>query len=106
MSRPTTPDRKNPDGTTTITVQRACNGCGRTLGDATTVELDCAYMGLPLPDVTAECGCTQPPSAPEQPALSVDPVIWAGHGSLLCPECGYLPDTPNHELGCIAGREA
>lgn len=58
--RPTTPDRKSPDGTTTITVQRACNGCGRDIGDATTVELDCAYMGLPLPDVADECGCTNP----------------------------------------------
>lgn len=54
--RPTTPDRKNPDGTTTITLQRACVA-GHPLGDATTVELDAAYLGLPLPDVTDECGC-------------------------------------------------
>ena len=23
-----------------------------------------------------------------------------------CPECGYLPDTPNHEFGCFVGRGA
>lgn len=46
-----------PDGrtTTTHTVQRACNGCHRTIGDVTDEEMDAAMNGLPLPDVRDEC---------------------------------------------------
>ncbi len=40
-----------------ITVQRCCNGCGRSLGDATDDELNAAVAGAPLPDVRDECGC-------------------------------------------------
>lgn len=56
-ARPSTPPRKNPDGTTTMTVGRCCNGCGRKLGDVTDAEMDAAMSGAPLPDVRAECGC-------------------------------------------------
>jgi hypothetical protein len=24
---------------------------------------------------------------------------------MTCPDCGYLPDTPNHEIGCARGRD-
>jgi len=61
MTRPRTPDRRNPDGTTTITMKRACNGCGNYLGDATSYELDRAVAGLPLPDVIHECPTCTPP---------------------------------------------
>lgn len=56
-ARPWTPERRNLDGSTTITVKRACGGCGRSLGDATDQEIACAIAGEPLPDVATECGC-------------------------------------------------
>jgi hypothetical protein len=56
-ARPSTPPRRNPDGSTTITVKTCCRACGRTLGDATREELDDAIAGLPLPDLSDECGC-------------------------------------------------
>ncbi len=40
-----------------IRVQRACNGCGASLGDTTADELEHAVAGWPLPDVRLECGC-------------------------------------------------
>lgn len=55
MTRPFTPRRRNPDGSTTITVQRSCNGCGHPVGDVSDVELSAARSGLPLPDVRDEC---------------------------------------------------
>lgn len=57
MTRTNTADRRNPDGSTTVTVKRACNGCHRLIGDATTEELEAGMNGRPLPDVTVECGC-------------------------------------------------
>lgn len=56
-TRPWTPDHVDQDGTTHLTVKRACNGCGDTLGDATTAELEDAVAGDQLTDVTLECGC-------------------------------------------------
>lgn len=56
-TRPCTPDHVDLTGITRVTVKRSCNGCGSTLGDATTTELDAAIDGAPLPDVTLECGC-------------------------------------------------
>lgn len=50
-------DPMKVDGGKQLTVKRCCNGCGRSLGDATEAELDAAYAGHPLPGVTAECGC-------------------------------------------------
>ncbi|MET7395588.1 hypothetical protein ABZS66_19070 [Dactylosporangium sp. NPDC005572] len=46
-----------PDGRTRtrVTVKRACNGCGTTLGDASNDDLDHAMAGLPAPDVRREC---------------------------------------------------
>ncbi len=53
-----TPTLHRPDGgKTTITVQRVCNGCQKSLGDATEAELEAAVAGRPLPDVRLECGC-------------------------------------------------
>lgn len=57
MARTSTPDRINADGSTTIRVQRCCNGCGRRLGDATETELNTAITRGSLPDVREECGC-------------------------------------------------
>ena len=55
-TRTDTADRRRPGGKT-ITVKRACNGCGKSLGDATSAELDAAMCGSPFPDVRLECGC-------------------------------------------------
>jgi hypothetical protein len=38
-------------------VQRSCNGCQKSLGDAYEAELDAAVDGRRLPDVRLECGC-------------------------------------------------
>lgn len=54
-ARTHTPDRTNPDGSTTIKMKRACNGCGQYLGDATDTEIWRAVDGLPVLDVRAEC---------------------------------------------------
>ena len=65
-ARTNTPDRTNPDGTTTIKLKRACNGCGERLGDITDEEMTAAINGRPLPDVRRECpncGPTAPPPA-------------------------------------------
>lgn len=59
-ARTFTPDRVNDDGSTTITMQRACNGCGQLLGDVTDIEVDRAIAGLPPLDVRAECGHCRP----------------------------------------------
>lgn len=56
-TRPWTDDVRSPGTTsTTVTVKRSCNGCGRRLGDVTEAELDAAMSGAPLPDVRDECG--------------------------------------------------
>lgn len=38
-------------------MKRACNGCGRVLGDVTEREITLAINGEGLPDVRRECGC-------------------------------------------------
>jgi hypothetical protein len=53
--RTNTPDRRNDDGSTTITMKRACNGCAVELGDVTDAEVNRAVAGLPLLDARAEC---------------------------------------------------
>ncbi|WP_035751702.1 hypothetical protein [Parafrankia discariae] len=53
--RPWTEDTTTPTGAQRITVKRACNGCGLTLGDISPAELDAAVTGRPLPDVRDEC---------------------------------------------------
>lgn len=53
-------------GKTRRTPQRACNGCGRPLGDATQVELDATARHLNPPDVRPECPtCTPNPAGLE-----------------------------------------
>lgn len=67
-ARPSTPDRKNPDGSTTVTVQRCCNGCGNPIGDVTDAEIDGSIAGLRLPDVRDECPtCTPEATRPALP---------------------------------------
>jgi hypothetical protein len=47
-----TPDRENPDGSTTIHLKRACNGCGLKLGDVENWDIDDRGE---LTDVRGEC---------------------------------------------------
>lgn len=63
-TRQWTPDRRNPDGSTTVTVKRCCNGCGRPLGDVTDREVNAGIAGIRLPDVRDECGCLTRVSVP------------------------------------------
>lgn len=55
-----TPDRASASGGTTITVKRACNGCGALLGDVTEREVERAIAGQPIEDVRAECPTCRP----------------------------------------------
>lgn len=64
LPRRFTPDRTNPDGSTTIHVKRCCNGCGESIGDVTMIEINCAIDGLPLPDVRPECPRCRPAMDP------------------------------------------
>lgn len=57
IPRTNTPDRKNPDGSTTITMKRCCNGCGRYLGDVDNRDVD--QLGN-LTDVRGECQHCRP----------------------------------------------
>lgn len=52
-----TPDRINDDGSTTITMKRACNGCGQALGDVDNRDVD---VHGNLTDVRAECAHCAP----------------------------------------------
>ncbi|MFC8361099.1 hypothetical protein ACFUIY_14650 [Streptomyces griseorubiginosus] len=79
--RPSTPDRRHADGSTTITMKRACNGCGTRLGDATDEELVAGMNGRPLPDVRRECP-TCGPTAPEPECRPMTVVA----GDALCVE--------------------
>lgn len=56
-ARTHTPDRTNPDGTTTIVMKRACNGCGQLLGDVDNRDVDDHGN---LTDVRHECPTCQP----------------------------------------------
>ncbi len=92
--RPSTPDRTDPDGSTTIKMKRACNGCGTHLGDVTEAEMARAINGLPLPDVRKECpNCG--PTAPEPRCLPMQ--ILAGDALCLDVECDHdLEDGAEH----------
>lgn len=81
MTRPNTPDRANPDGSTSITTKRACNGCGQLLGDITDQEMALAIAGGPLPDVRRECPVCGP-TAPEPACRPMQIVA----GDALCVE--------------------
>lgn len=69
LLRHRTPEARNPDGTTTVTIQRCCNGCGLSLGDVTDAEVELAIGGLPLPDVRKECPACRPPTGPPLPEV-------------------------------------
>lgn len=69
LPRHRTPDHRNEDGSTTITVQRCCNGCGYSLGDVTMAEIDCAVSGAELPDVRMECPECRPLMDPPLPGV-------------------------------------
>ena len=68
LPRRRTPDRVSEDGSTTLTIQRCCNGCGESLGDVTMIEINLAIDGLPLPDVRMECPQCRPSMDPPLPA--------------------------------------
>lgn len=54
-----TPKWRDPvTGSTRLRVHRACNGCGRDLGNPTDAEMAAALAGRPLPDTREECGCS------------------------------------------------
>lgn len=55
--RTNTPDRTNDDGSTTIKLKRACNGCGQHLGDLDNRDVDDHGN---LTDVRAECDHCRP----------------------------------------------
>jgi hypothetical protein len=57
MTRTTTPDRINEDGSRTITMKRACNGCGESIGDLDNRDVD--KRGN-LTDVRGECDNCRP----------------------------------------------
>lgn len=59
-ARTHTPDRVHGDGSRTMTVKRACNGCATLLGDITEAEMDRAVAGLPALDFRAECAHCRP----------------------------------------------
>ncbi|NED75308.1 hypothetical protein G3I51_23895 [Streptomyces sp. SID9944] len=96
MTRTNTPDRINPDGSRTIKMKRACNGCGDLLGNITDHEMAAAIAGLPLPDVRRECpNCAA--TAPEPKCLPV--TVIAGDQLCLEAEC-------DHEHNAEGGTDA
>ncbi|MEU1273037.1 hypothetical protein [Streptomyces sp. NPDC005799] len=56
-TRTNTPDRRNPDGSTTIRLKRCCNGCGQYVGDLDNRDIN-AHGGLT--DVRRECPNCRP----------------------------------------------
>lgn len=86
MTRPSTSDRKNGDGSTTITMQRACNGCGALLGDVTDDEMARVIAGLPMPDVRRECPACAP-TAPEPRCIPARTVY--GDAACLDGDCDH-----------------
>lgn len=86
MTRPWTEDRRSADGSTTITMKRACNGCGQRLGDVTDGEMARAVNGLPLPDVRRECPACGP-TAPEPRCLPTK--VLAGERDCLDGDCDH-----------------
>ncbi|MFJ3089109.1 hypothetical protein [Streptomyces sp. NPDC086838] len=85
-ARTNTPDRLNDDGSRTIKMKRACNGCGELLGDITDSEMAAAIDGRPLPDVRRECA-TCGPTAPAPACIPV--VVLAGDSLCLQFECDH-----------------
>lgn len=54
-SQPRVIERDDGRRSTTVVVQRCCNGCGHEIGDVTNDEVLLAYAGRMLPDVRHEC---------------------------------------------------
>lgn len=78
----------NADGRkhTTGKMKRACNGCGRHIGDVTDQEMACGVNVLPLPDVRRECpDCG--PTAPEPKCLPT--AVLRGEPKCLDAECTH-----------------
>lgn len=70
-TRPYTEDsRDDATGTTTLSVKRACNGCGGVLGDVSPEELSAVMGEAQLPDVRGECLRCTPADAPAAPTPS------------------------------------
>jgi hypothetical protein len=57
LPRPWTADVVNADGSRTIKVKRACDGCGHDVGDVTPLEMQYAMTTLDMPSVVDEHGC-------------------------------------------------
>lgn len=72
----TGPVRRAGTTATTITTKRACNGCGRLIGDGTVEEIAEVMGGGSWPDVRAEC----PWCVPDQP-VAVDQLDEGDSGS-------------------------
>lgn len=108
-TRAKTPNRVNADGSRTITMKRACNGCGTHLGDVTDQEMARGINGLPLPDVRRECP-TCGPTAPEPKCLP----LRAADGDEACldgecdhavePGADYCTNTSRHTI-CLTHSE-
>lgn len=94
-TRPWTPDEHLPGGGKRIHVKRCCNGCGRPIGDVTEAEIEAGIAGRPLPDVTAECGCSRRRVVAEAIADLAE--------HYACPVCGDLAPC-EHEAGDDAAR--
>lgn len=98
-TRPWTPDEHLPGGGKRIHVKRCCNSCGRVLGDVTEAEIEAGVAGRPLPDVTAECGCSRRRVVVEAIADLAE--------HYACPVCGDLaPCEHTARLGVEAGDDA
>jgi hypothetical protein len=95
-ARTNTPDRTNPDGSTTIKMKRACNGCGELLGDITDQEMTLAIAGAPLPDVRRECPACGP-TAPEPACRPMKSVC----GDALCLEVECDHDLEDGAEYCV-----
>lgn len=96
MTRPWTEDRTSADGSRTITMKRACNGCGTRLGDVTEQEIARGINRLPLPDVRKECPACGP-TAPEPRCLPT--TVLAGDQYCLEGDC-------DHEHSAEGGADA
>lgn len=99
-ARTHTPARTNPDGSTTIKMKRACNGCGTLIGDVTDEEMTAGINGRPLPDVRREC----PSCGPTAPPPACKPIkVYSGDALCLELECDH--DRPSDDSYCAEADE-
>lgn len=97
--RTNTPDRVNDNGSRTIKMKRACNGCGRHLGDVTDDEWTAAINGRPLPDVRRECPACGP-TAPEPECRPM--TVVAGDALCVEMECDHTNGGGSHGTPPVA----